>query len=147
VFEKYDVLTPRELHSRYDIYLEQYCKYVNVEAKLTTKIAKTTILPAALSYLGSVGQSIASAKAGGLSVSTKIGDQVSSLTTELEKAIGALDAATAHTAKDVLDEAKHLRDKVLPAMLAVRSAADSLEGVVGDSSWPLPTYQEMLFIR
>jgi glutamine synthetase len=147
VFEKYDVLTPRELHSRYEIYLEQYCKYVNVEAKLTTKIAKTTILPAALGYLGSVGQSIASAKAGGLSVSTKLGDQVSSLTAELEKSIGALEAATAHTAKDVLDEAKHLRDKVLPAMLAVRSAADSLEGVVGDSSWPLPTYQEMLFIR
>jgi glutamine synthetase len=47
----------------------------------------------------------------------------------------------------VLDEAKHLRDSVLPAMLAVRSASDSLEGVVGDSAWPLPTYQEMLFIR
>jgi glutamine synthetase len=146
-FEKYEILTPRELHSRYDIYVEQYNKYVNVEAKLTAKIAKTTILPAALGYLGTLGQGIASAKAGGLSVSTKLGEQVSSLTAELEKAIGALESASAHTAKDALDEAKHLRDKVLPAMLAVRSAADALEGVVADEAWPLPTYQEMLFIR
>ena len=47
LFDKYKVLSPRELHSRYEIYLEQYIKTVNVEANLTTKIAKTTILPAA----------------------------------------------------------------------------------------------------
>jgi glutamine synthetase len=146
-FEKYEILTPRELHSRYEIYVEQYNKYVSVEAKLTTKIAKTTILPAALEYLGKLGSGIAAAKSAGLTVSTKLGEQVSSLTAELEKAIGALETVTAHSAKDPLDEAKHLRDKVLPAMLAVRSAADSLEGVVADDSWPLPTYQEMLFIR
>jgi glutamine synthetase len=147
LFEKYEVLSPRELHSRYDIFLEQYIKFVNVEAKLTTKMAKTTILPAALSYLGSLGQSISAAKTAGLGVSTKIGEQVSTLTSELEKAIGVLETAAAHSAKDVLDEAKHLRDKVLPAMLSVRAAADSLEGVVADGYWPLPTYQEMLFIR
>jgi glutamine synthetase len=146
-FEKYEILTPRELHSRYEIYVEQYNKYVNVEAKLTAKIAKTTILPAALGYLGTLGQGIASAKAAGLGVSTKLGEQVSALTGELEKAIGALEAASAHTAKDALDEAKHLRDKVLPAMLTVRAAADALEGVVADDAWPLPTYGEMLFIR
>jgi glutamine synthetase len=141
------VLTPRELHSRYDIFMEQYVKTINVEAKLVTKMAKTTILPAAIGYLGKLGQAISSAKAGGFAVSTKLGEQVSGLTTELEKAIGALETASAHQGKDVLDEAKHLRDKVLPAMLAVRSAADSLEGVVADENWPLPTYQEMLFIR
>ena len=46
-----------------------------------------------------------------------------------------------------VDEAKHLRDAVLPAMAQVRETADTLEGVVADDLWPLPTYQEMLFIR
>jgi glutamine synthetase len=147
LFEKYEVLTPRELHSRYDIFMEQYIKSVNVEAKLVTKIAKTTILPAALGYLGTLGQSITAAKGAGLSVSTKLGEKVSALTSELEKAIGALESEAGHSAKDVLEEAKHLRDKVLPAMLSVRAAADSLEDLIADSHWPLPTYQEMLFIR
>ena len=48
LFDKYKVLSPRELHGRYETYLEQYSKTVNVEANLTAKIAKTTILPAAL---------------------------------------------------------------------------------------------------
>ena len=147
LFEKYEVLTPRELHSRYDIFMEQYIKSVNVEAKLVTKIAKTTILPAALGYLGTLGQSITAAKGAGLSVSTKLGEQVSALASELEKAIGMLETAAGHSASDVLEEAKHLRDKVLPAMLSVRKAADSLEDLIADSHWPLPTYQEMLFIR
>jgi len=47
----------------------------------------------------------------------------------------------------VLGEAKYCRDKILPTMLAVRTAADQLEGVVADDLWPLPTYQEMLFVR
>jgi glutamine synthetase len=147
LFEKYEVLSPRELQSRYDIFMEQYIKSVNVEAKLVTRIAKTTILPAALGYLGTLGQSITAAKGAGLGVSTKLGEQVSGLTSELEKAIGTLETAAGHSASDVLEEAKHLRDKVLPAMLSVRKVVDSLEDLVADSHWPLPTYQEMLFIR
>jgi glutamine synthetase len=147
LFDKYAVLSPRELHSRYDIFMEQYIKSVNVEAKLVTKIAKTMLLPAATGYLGTLGKDIAAAKSAGLTVSTKLGEQVSTLTAELEKAIGALETAAGHSTSDVLEEAKYLRDKVLPAMLTVRAAADSLEGVVGDDHWPLPTYQEMLFMR
>jgi len=43
-------------------------------------------------------------------------------------------------------EALYARDSLLPAIEAVRTAADSLEGVVADDLWPLPTYQEMLHI-
>src|SRR5262249_22627808 len=51
LFDKYKVLSPRELHSRYEIFLEQYVKTVQVESKLTVKLATTTILPAAVKYL------------------------------------------------------------------------------------------------
>ena len=55
--------------------------------------------------------------------------------------------ATAHEADDVLAEAEHIRDAILPAMNVVRSYVDKLEGLVADDLWPLPTYQEMLFIK
>ena len=138
-FEKYGVLSPRELHSRYEIYVEQYIKTVLVEAKLVVKMAKTQILPAALRY--------AKELTGTLPAGGKISEQVSSLVADLDKGGATLESALAHESSAPLDEAKHLRDQVLPAMLTVRAAADSLEGIVADDQWPLPTYQEMLFIR
>jgi glutamine synthetase len=147
LFDKYGVLSPRELHSRYEIYVEQYNKYVAVESKLVVKMAKTTILPAALAAQKEFADGISSAKAAGLTPSTKLGEQVSKLIGELESKIGALESTLAHEGGSAYEEAKHYKDKVLPAMLAVRTVVDTLEGVVPDALWPLPTYEEMLFIR
>ncbi len=148
LFEKYEVLSPRELHSRYEIYLEQYIKSVLVEAKLVTKMAKTHILPAAVRYQTELAQGAAAAKAAGISTGTKLLEQVSAGLADLDKGIASLEQALGHEGSGgLLEEAKYLRDKVLPAMAAVRSTADSLEGIVADDQWPLPTYQEMLFIR
>ena len=61
--------------------------------------------------------------------------------------IGLKSAVSHHGAADVLTEAKHFATSVLPAMLKVREAADGLEAVVDDSLWPLPTFQEILFIK
>jgi glutamine synthetase len=147
LFDKYDVLTPRELHSRYEIYLEQYNKSVDVEAKLAAQIVKTQILPAALRYGKELADGIASAKAAGLAPSTKLASQVTKLTAEVEEKVAKLESAHGHGAASPLDEAKHLRDEVLPAMESLRASVDALEGVMADDLWPLPTYQEMLFIR
>ena len=148
LFDKYNVLSPRELTSRYEIALEQYNKHVLVEQKLVTKLGKTVILPAALTYQKELALGITAVKAAGGTPSTKTFETVSGLVADLEKALGALDSTSGHHADGgVLGEAKFLKDKVLPAMLAVRAVADSLEGVVADGLWPLPTYQEMLFIR
>jgi glutamine synthetase len=148
LFEKYNVLSARELHSRYEIYLEQYVKTVQVEAKLTIKIATTQILPAAVKYLSELGESFAAAKAFGASGGLKLPSKIAKLTTELEENVEALEAALGHHgAKDTLAEAEYLCQKVLPAMLKVRGVADALEGLVSDEIWPLPTYQEMLFMR
>jgi len=148
LFDKYEILSPRELKSRYDIYLEQYIKTIAVEAKLTVKMAKTLILPAALRYQRELADGVASSKAAGLAVTSKLPQQVTSLIEELEKAVASLEAATGHEGSHgPLDEARYLRDQVLPPMLGVRAAADELEGLVADDLWPLPTYQEMLFMR
>jgi glutamine synthetase len=148
LFEKYAVLSPRELHSRYEIYLEQYVKTVAVEGKLTIEIAETQILPAAMKYLAELGNGLGAAKALGIPVDLKAPRKVAKLAGELEASIEALQAAIAHHgAKDTLAECEYLCSKVLPAMLAVRAAADGLESTISDELWPLPTYQEMLFMR
>jgi glutamine synthetase len=75
-------------------------------------------------------------------------DHLIELTGSLEDGIHVLEHALAHEGEDdLLQHALHYRDHALPAMNAVRVAADALEGVVSDELWPLPTYQEMLFIK
>jgi glutamine synthetase len=147
VFEKYGVFSERELHSRYEVQLEQYVLTVAVEAKLTLEVAATVILPAAIRYQTELAQNVAALKAAGVEGSTLALESVSAPIVDLEKGLATLKAALSdHSAESALDEAKHAQDELLPAMEAIRTAADALEGIVADDLWPLPTYQEMLYV-
>ncbi len=148
LFDKYGVLSPRETESRYEIYVERYCKDINTEARLCLSMARASILPAAYRYQGELAQTAAAMKACGRTPDTSSLDSVTELTGQLEGAIKQLQHATEHSASgDVLAHAKHYRDEVCPAMLKVRNVADELETIVADDLWPLPSYREMLFIR
>jgi glutamine synthetase len=148
ILGKYNVLSKREVISRYDIYLERYCLDINTEALLTLEIAKTKILPAALSYQSQLSTLALNLKGLGKTPNTAMLDHVIELTNSLEAGIHALEHALAHEGDDDLfTHALHYRDSMIPAMSLVRVAADALEGVVSDELWPLPTYQEMLFIK
>jgi glutamine synthetase len=150
LFTKYKVYTEGELKSRFNILSENYVKQVTIEARTALMMAKTMILPAALKYQKEVGDSVASAKAAGAatpagvetlsSVVSGINALVHSIT-ELEK------AEHHHGDGDAYAHAKHIKEHVIPAMLEVRKAADSLETMLSDDLWPLPTYREMLFIK
>lgn len=146
VFERYGVFSERELHSRYEVRLEQYALTVAVEAKLALELGSTVILPAAVRYQTELAQNVATLKAAGIEPDMTLLQGVSEPIGELTAAVSALKAALAHHAEGALEEATHARDGLLPAMDAVRAAADTLEGIVADDLWPLPTYQEMLYI-
>ncbi len=153
LFGKYKVLSEKEVHSRYEIYLENYKKTITIEGLMTASMARTMILPAAISYQSEVAGSIAAAKAAGLkgkslSEQQKILVELGSAIAGFHQAIDKLDAINEHHAKgDSLAHAKYSRDVVIPAMNAVREFGDKLEAMVSDSAWPLPTYREMLFIK
>lgn len=148
VFEKYGVLSKRELESRVDIYLEQYCKVIRSESRLVTEIATTVIYPAANRYQSELAATVANLKAAGISSPcTAALMTVTEYLDGLQKSLAALSKACEHHAGGLLDEAKHYCNEVLPAMGEVRKYADLLETVVADDLWPLPTYQEMLFIK
>ncbi|HEV3136851.1 MAG TPA: glutamine synthetase type III, partial [Pirellulales bacterium] len=149
LFGKYGVLSEREVHSRYDIYMERYCKDINTESQAALSIAKTMILPAAYRYQGELASTAASLKAAtGGNVHMGTLETVTKLVADLEKNIAGLEVTMAdHGGGNLMAEAKHFEHEVIPAMKAVREIADKLEGIVADDLWPLPTYREMLFIK
>jgi glutamine synthetase len=86
-------------------------------------------------------------KKAGVEPSTDALEAVSAPLADLSAALTTLKSALSHhSAESAFDEATHAQKALLPAMEAVRTAADTLESVVADDLWPLPTYQEMLYI-
>ncbi|WP_144978095.1 glutamine synthetase III family protein [Bremerella volcania] len=149
LFTKYNVLSERELESRLETYLEQYCKSIAVETNLTIEMARTMIFPAAVRYQNELASTCANLQALGYEFDKDTLDKVTSLVKSLQDSIATL-ASLAVKAEEI--ECWHKKSEccckeVLPAMNEVRKYADELEDYVADDLWPLPTYQEMLFIR
>ena len=148
-FEKFKVLSERELHARYEVNVETYNKVINVEAQLMTLMANRYILPAALEYQRAVAASVAAVRQAGST--SKEGKKVLAKIVKLVDAFRAqtevLEKALDHPATSVEKHAKFMRDKVVPAMVKLRELGDQLELLVPHAQWPLPTYREMLFIK
>jgi glutamine synthetase len=150
LFEKYGVLTRRELESREEVAFDQYFKTVNIEGETTAELASTMILPAAVGYLNTLltvaerSQGIG-VKANGVVATIR---EINTLVDELTDGIAQLVAQNAELGGESLhSKAHHMRDNIIPAMSAVRSVVDRLERVLPDSLWPMPRYREMLFIK
>ena len=147
LFSTYGVFSPREMHSRYEIALEQYILSIAVEAALTAEMASTQILPAALRYQTELAVNVSSLAAAGV---TPDKGGLLALCEQIADLQGALDVLKEGIATSDFDSeehaGRHAQLVLLPAMAAVRSSADALEGMIADDLWPLPTYQEMLFI-
>ncbi|HEX4412452.1 MAG TPA: glutamine synthetase III [Lacipirellulaceae bacterium] len=149
LFEKYNVLNERELTSRFEIYLEQYCKTVYSEANLTLEMAKTMIFPAAIRYQNELASTCANLKLLGYEFDTDTLDKVTELVKSLQDSISVLNMALGKVSHGggAHKAAEYCASDLLPSMSMVRKYADELENWVADDLWPLPTYQEMLFIK
>ncbi len=148
LFEKTGVLSAAELESRFDVYAEQYIQVIEMEAKLVISMAKTVIYPAAFRYLSELSASITNLKQIGIEFESESAETVASLTkrmmdqvSKLSNAIGKHDFATSE------EHMQYCAKMLRPMMDQVREYADALEGDVADDLWPLPKYQEMLFIK
>jgi glutamine synthetase len=147
LYSHYGVFTHREMHSRYEIALEQYILSVGVEARLTLEMANTVILPAALRYQTELAANLGALKALGLEGDSTTLDEVSAAIAALRTGITELRSGIAHEHDgSEEDTAWHMQKEDLPTMEALRAAADELEGLIADDLWPLATYQEMLYI-
>jgi glutamine synthetase len=143
VFEHYDVLSERELHARFEVFVEQYTTTINIEGETAASIARTMLLPAAVQWAAVLGRSGESAGV------TRLKSEATGLVDEFVETVFALEEANANHPEgvDPLDAARYVQQTVIPAMAAVRQVADRLEKVVPDDLWPLPKYAEILFIK
>jgi glutamine synthetase len=148
-FEKFKILNERELHARYEVNLETYCKTINVEAQLMVLMADRYILPAALEYQRRVADSVSAVKAAGSASKEgkKLLDRLVNLVDHFRAQTQTLAAALDHASSSTEKHAKHMRDTVVPAMAALRELGDQIELTMPHELWPLPTYREMLFIK
>jgi glutamine synthetase len=142
LFAKHGVLSERELLARAEINWERYVKVQNIEANCALEMAKTMILPAAVSYLGELSGASSVSKG-----AKKVSDKVASLVDALVDGVESLEKAqhSAHEAGSLHAEAKVYKEKVIPAQEALRDTVDELETLVSDDLWPLPKYRELLF--
>jgi len=150
LFEKYGVLSHRELESRYEIYVEQYFMTINIEGETGQHMGQTMFLPAAVRYLNDLLTTAERADELGL-VTSGVRDTahtVNALIDQLTEALAALAARNQELGgEDVVSKAEHMRSNIIPALTAVRDVVDRLERVVPDDLWPVPTYRDMLFVK
>ena len=148
LFERTGVLSAVELESRFEVYSEQYIQVIEMEAKLVISLAKTVIYPAAFRYLSELSSTIGNLKAIGVELETESAETVASLTKLMTDTVSKLsDALGKHDFETTEDHMQYSATTLRPLMDKVREYADALEGEVADDLWPLPKYQEMLFIK
>ena len=148
LFEKTGVLSPTELESRFEVYSEQYILSIEVEAKLVIDMAKTSIYPAAMRHLADIATTVAGLEEMGINLDQDNIKTVAELTNSLVSKISKLSSALAK--EDFSSEEEHMQyyaTTLRSLMDDVRADVDALEAEVADDLWPLPTYQEMLFIK
>ncbi len=150
LFEKYGVLSKRELESRFEIYVEKYFNTVNIEGETAADIARNMILPAAVRYLGELLETAEGADRMGLAAEGILttAREVNGLIDELVARLDVLVEQNAELGGDeVLSKAEHMRANIIPAMQGVREVVDRMEKILPDDLWPIPTYRDMLFVK
>ncbi len=149
LFGKYKVLSKGELHARYEIYLEQYIKQINIEAKASLDMVKSLYIPAVIPFIKELAETIEKLEAvsGSATVQKELLAEVSTLLESAYRNTKKLEAELekAHKIADSFERAVAFRDKVFATMNNLRKDIDMLETIAPRKSWPVPTYADLLF--
>ena len=151
LMEDFGVLTKVEMESRYEVEMEHYAKIINIEALTMLEMARKQLLPAVNSYMSEVANTAATklAVSEALSVRsetktlTKLSADADAMSDAVDVLQDVVDAAEALTSES--EKAVAFHDNVIPAMDALRAAADDAETICGEDYWPLPSYSKMLY--
>ena len=151
LMEEFGVLTKVEMESRYEVEMEHYSKIINIEALTMLEMARKQLLPAVNSYMSELANTAASKLAVSESISvrsetktlTKLSADADAMSDAIDTLQDAVDAAKVLPSES--EKAVAFHDNVIPAMDALRAAADDAETVCGEDYWPLPSYSKMLY--
>jgi len=148
LFESTGVLSPLELESRYEVFSEQYILSIEVEAKLVIDMAKTSIYPAAIHYLSELAMTNSSMAELDIEMDNSTAKTVADEANNMMAAVAKLrEAMDKDNFASIAEHMQFCANEIRGLMDEVRAHADALEAEVADELWPLPKYQEMLFIK
>ena len=150
LFTKHHVFTEGEIHSRYEILLEDYCKTLHIEAKTMKDMMFRDFLPALSKYTTKLALAIqtksqlkdipCTGERNLLSTLSNAYDDLYSLEEKLES-----QTLAAESMDDILETAKYYCNLVIPYMNEIRLIADSVEEYLPDDILPYPNYEQLLF--
>ena len=151
LMEEFGVLTKVEMESRYEVEMEHYSKIINIEALTMLEMARKQLLPAVNSYMSELANTAASKLAVSENISvrsetktlTKLSADADAMSDAIDTLQDAVDATKALPTES--EKAVSFHDNVIPAMDALRAAADDAETICGEDYWPLPSYSKMLY--
>ena len=151
LFTDHKVFTEAEMHSRYEIHLENYCKVMGIEANTMVSMAKKYIFPSVTAYIKDLSNTVNELKA---AVPTAVCKAETELIVTLSNLLNAMyednnkleEYSLAATKTEGLQErANYYRDFVIPYMAKVRASADELELITAKKYWPMPTYGDLIY--
>ena len=151
MFVRHGVFTEHEIHSRYEILLENYSKTIRIEALTMTDMVNKYVVPAVVSYQNELAELILNKKAVNPGIDTSLEEnrlsRISQLSAELGKRLDRLCEQTSEVSgiSDTLALAQAYREKVFAAMNDLREVVDELELIVSRKHWTLPTYTDILY--
>ena len=151
LFERHRIFSSAEIHSRYEISMEAYCKCLVIEAETALSMAKREILPSVIRFTGDIAKTAYSIKQYSPSLNTLPEESLLKKLTEktavLSDRIQDLEDAVVHLDRNasIYDQAYYLKEHVISCMSLLRCVADELECIVDKSYWPFPTYSDLLF--
>jgi glutamine synthetase len=150
LFTRHHVFTETELHSRYEILMEGYCKTLHIEALTMVDMVKGDIIPACIDYQNDLVKLLQKKKALGYfdsSLEERLGTDISKLSACLLNKLSALESALLESKgeRDIVAHARFYRERIFAAMLELRLTVDELETLVAKKHWPFPTYGQILF--
>ena len=152
LFTKHGIFTKEELFSRYEIWLENYYKTINIESNTLAEIIQKQVIPSVFTYVEKLADTAAVKKSvvADVSVASEAAliSKLSTLADTMTKDLETLKADTAKAlaaSDDVLACAKAYQENVLSDMETLRKSADEAEALIPDELLPYPTYDELLF--
>ncbi|MHC1692357.1 MAG: glutamine synthetase III [Sphaerochaetaceae bacterium] len=151
LFQKFRIFTSAEIHSRYEIMMENYNKTINIEALTLVDMVRRQILPATSRFTGKLAEAAREKRALLPDLACRMEldliSHLSALTDNLAQQIAHLDdgLVQARMIGDLTETGRFYRNEIVPTMSSTRAVADEIELLVGQDDWPYPTYGELLF--
>ena len=150
LFERHEVFTSAEVHSRYEILLDGYAKTIDVEARTVAHVVRRQIIPAVIKFEGVVANTLSLKKTIGLDLDNsvesalvyKLSEGINKLYTMVEKL--EYDLTVYQSKQGSLEKATFQKEVIIPDMQQIRAVSDALESITDKNSWPFPTYTEIL---